>query len=73
LTNAVDDTLYVDEAKEHRPSSTLAVTRSISKSEFIKLYPNYFKWRDGSMPREQAKGGSMNSSYVFALIHEFDK
>ena len=70
--SVVEDTLYVNEAKTKNPSSKLANTRSISKTEFMALYPNYYKWRVGAMPREQAKGNSMNSSYIFALINAFD-
>ena len=70
---AIDETLYVNEAKTNKPSSTLAMERPISKKEFTDIYPNYSKWRAGTMPREQAKGNSMNSSYIFALIHTFDE
>jgi len=63
--------LYVDEAKLNRPSSNLRKERVISKPEFLSLYPNYHKWRAGTMPREIAKCKSMNSSYIFALINEY--
>jgi len=70
--NAVGDALHVDEAKTKIPSSKLANTRVITKVEFMALYPNYYKWRTGVMSREQAKGNSLNSSYIFALINKFD-
>ena len=70
--NVVDDTVYIDEAMINTPSSRLTNIRAISKTEFMALYPNYFKWRAGTMSREQAKGNSMNSSYIFALINSFD-
>ena len=67
-----DGILYVGEANLNKPSSTLAMERPIPQKEFSALYPNYSKWRAGTMPREKAKGSSMNSSYIFALIHAFD-
>ena len=69
----VDEIVYISEAKMNKPSSTLAMDRPISQKEFVGLYPNYYKWRTGIMSREQAKGNSMNSSYIFALIHFFEK
>ena len=68
----VDDILYVDAARENSPSSSLMMARPISKKGFITLYANYSKWRAGTMTRVQASGNSMNSSYIFALIHAFD-
>ena len=68
---AGNDTVIVNRAKQNSPSSSISEPRSITKSEFVKLYPNYFKWRKGEMTRNQAKGGSMNSSYIFALISKF--
>jgi len=68
----IDEILYIGEANSNKPSSTLAMERPIPQKEFAALYPNYAKWRAGTMPREKAKGSSMNSSYIFALIHAFD-
>ena len=63
--------IVIDRAKNNTPSSELNSPRYINKNEFIMLYPLYFKWRKGSISREQAKGGSMSSSYIFALINKF--
>lgn len=67
-----NNNVFVDKAKNNTPSSTIDIVRTISKKEFVKLYPLYYKWRKKSITREEAKGGSMNSSYIFALINEFD-
>ena len=60
------------DGSQKQPSSRLANSRFISREEFTKLYPNYYKWRTGVIPRELAKGDSLNSSYIFALINAFD-
>jgi hypothetical protein len=69
--NADNDAIYVNNAVKNNPSSNLSHTRTISKNEFVRLYPLYFQLRSGIITREQAKGGSMNSSYIFALINHF--
>ena len=68
---ADNDTVIINRAKQNSPSSSISEPRNITKSESLKLYPNYFKWREGKMSRAQARGGSMNSSYIFALISKF--
>ncbi|MFA5675604.1 MAG: DUF6884 domain-containing protein [Christensenellales bacterium] len=64
--------IFIDRAWQNTPSSSITHKRTISKSEFIKLYPLFYQWRERRISREEAKGGSMNSSYIFALINEFD-
>ena len=65
--------IFIDGAKNNTPSSSTALIRTISKNEFAKLYPLFYQWRSKNITRKEAKGGSMNSSYIFALINEFDK
>ena len=62
----------IDRARDKIPSSGLSTPRYISEKEFVSLYPLYFQWRKGAISREKAKGGSMKSSYIFALIHKFE-
>jgi len=68
----INNTILVNKAKHNTPSSNMASERTINKTEFTKLYPLYYQWINGNITREQAKGNSMNSSYVFALINKFD-
>lgn len=67
-----DMNVYVDKAKLNTPSSSITLARTINRNEFVKLIPLYYQWRNGNITREEAKGGSMNSSYIFALINHFD-
>lgn len=66
-----NNNILIDRAKHNTPSSSITHSRAIGKNEFTKLYPLFFQWQDRSISREEAKGGSMNSSYIFALINEF--
>jgi|GEM_PF-167478 len=66
-----NNNILIDRAKHNTPSSSITHSRTISKNEFTKLYPLFFQWQDRRISREEAKGGSMNSSYIFALINEF--
>lgn len=70
--SAVNDTVQIGAAKQNIPSSKLTSTRFVCKNEFIELYPLYYQWKKGKITREQAKGRSMNSSYIFALKNKFD-
>ncbi len=64
--------LEVRNAVQNKPSCSLSMPRRISREEFIALYPNYYEWRKGKMPRSEANGYSKNGSYIFALINRFD-
>ena len=66
------DSICIDKAKSNSPSSSIKNIHVISKAEFSALYSNYFKWRAGTMQRNVAKGKSMNSSYIFAIINAFN-
>jgi hypothetical protein len=63
--------IFIGNAKSHFPSCNLKHSAIISKEDFIKLYPNYRKWRSGELSREKAKAGTFVSSYVFGLISRF--
>lgn len=64
--------IIIGRASYNAPSTEISKSRAINKNEFNKLYPLFFRWKNRSISREEAKGGSMNSSYIFALISEFD-
>jgi hypothetical protein len=63
--------IIIGRARYNTPSTEISKSRAINKNEFNKLYPLFFRWKNRSISREEAKGGSMNSSYIFALISEF--
>jgi hypothetical protein len=63
--------IFIDKAKSHYPSCNLKHNTIITKEIFMKLYPNYAKWRSGALSREEAKAGTFVSSYVFGLINRF--
>lgn len=68
--SSASQAIQIMTAKFNSPSSS-AKPRAIGKDEFMSIYYNYYPWRTGEMSREQAKGNSRNSSYIFALIHRF--
>jgi hypothetical protein len=63
--------ILIGRARHNRPSSEITKSRAINKNEFTELYPLFFCWKNKNITRQEAKGSSMNSSYVFALISEF--
>jgi len=65
--------LYINNATNHRPSTSLSIKRKISKSDFEKVYPYYFRLADGetNLVKEVA-AISMNSAYIYALIAKFE-
>ena len=68
----VDDTLYIDNTRQRTPSSKLASNRAISREEFMRVYPLYYSWKTGSVSRVQVTKSTQNSSYIFAIIHNFE-
>ncbi|NLC40623.1 MAG: hypothetical protein GX763_06880, partial [Clostridiaceae bacterium] len=70
--NAFDNNIIVSQCLNHTPSMNIKFPRIIEKDEFVTLYPNYYKWRSGRMTRAEADGNSHHSSYIFALINEFE-
>lgn len=70
--SALNNCIIINRSENGTPSIRLNAPRIIAKDEFISLYPNYYGWRNGSLTRTEANEGSQNSSYIFALINEFD-
>lgn len=70
--SAVGDVIEIRQAIHNKPSTAITLPRLINKNEFVSIYPNYYPWRKGIMSRVEASGSSQNSSYIFALINEFD-
>jgi len=63
--------IKINTSASHTPSCRPAKNAKIEKFQFLKLYPNYVPWRDGTLDRESAKAGTFISSYVFGLINKF--
>lgn len=64
--------LYVDSAKDNRPSSELSMQRPISKNDFLFVYSYYDRWVNGETGvRHEVSRKSRNTAYIFALIEKF--
>lgn len=64
--------LYINKAEEHVPSSEISIQRSISKKNFILVYPYYNLWVNGeSGIRQEVNRKSRNSAYIFALLDKY--
>jgi len=66
--------LFVDKAYNHSPTSELSMKRSISKKDFLIVHSFYDRWVIGETGvRQEVRGKSRNTAYIFALIDKFDK
>jgi len=48
-------------------------TRSVSRTEFEKLYPLWERYKGGHVSRAQIGDVSQNTTYVFSLLHWFEE
>ena len=64
--------LIVGPAVTKKPTSLIA-TRAIKQKDFEILYPLYQPWREGKITRSHITEISLNSSYIFAVIHDLLK
>jgi len=72
-TLSASDIIIVGKAIKHKPSCRIAMERVISREEFLNVYPYYESWIKG-IPgiRQEARDISQNTSYIFALIKEYE-
>ena len=69
-----DGTLFVDNADEHTPKSSMSQRRVITKRDFLKVFSYYHRWLKGEKYlRQEVRAISRNTAYIFALIAEYDK
>src|SRR5665647_476808 len=67
------DVLYVDNAKDHKPSTNMSQPRKISKKDFLTVYNYYYRWAQGERNlRQEVRLLSPNVAYIFGLIARFE-
>ena len=71
--NIINDNVIVTNSEINKPSVKLVNQRIISKSNIIKLFPYYQKWKKGEIYRETIRNISINTSYVFGLLNYIEK
>ena len=65
------ETIFINEAIDHTPSSKLSVERKLSFSDFQKVYPLYVRRENGESVSSEVTAVSVNSVYYFSLIKHF--
>lgn len=67
------DNIYVDNARQKRPSSRLAMPRKITFTDFETVNSYYSIWSAGEVGvRDEVRQLSRNTAYIFALIAYYD-
>ncbi|MCL2469404.1 MAG: Swt1 family HEPN domain-containing protein [Alphaproteobacteria bacterium] len=64
--------VYVDKAKEHKPSSSLSKPRPLNYNEFEKMYPIYLRRKAGHSVSAEATAASQNQVYWYAIMDYCD-
>jgi hypothetical protein len=70
---SIDDNIIITESKIRKPTSKLNCPRKIDEREFSEVYPYYQPWIKGKILRKSMSGLSLNTSYILALINNFEK
>jgi hypothetical protein len=60
--------LFVSQAKDHTPSSTLKMPRTITFQEFNRIFPYYELRLQGTSVSKEAGQKSVNTVYIYGLI-----
>lgn len=69
---SIDEKIYIEKAIIHTPTSKLKSHRTISKSDFLTVYPSYDRWISGEKGvRKKIRDKSKNTSYIYAIIGKF--
>jgi hypothetical protein len=71
--NVFNDSIIIGKSIINSPSSKLKNQRIISKNEFLNVYQYYSNWKNNEIKRTFLKNLSQNTSYIFAIIHFYDK
>jgi hypothetical protein len=66
-----NNAIVVDNAVANAPSAIIRGARMIFEDEFIKVFTYYEPWINRRCPRGKIRNKSMNTSYIFALIHHY--
>ena len=67
-----NDTVRVESATTKKPSAIISGFRTITKNEFLQVYPYYQPWVKGECQRQVIRDISVNTSYIFGLIFQFE-
>lgn len=65
------ETIYINEAVEHTPSSKLSVQRRLKYSTFEKVYPLYLRREKGEPVSKEVSAVTVDQVYYFSLIKHF--
>lgn len=60
--------LFISQAKDNTPSSTLKMPRRITYEEFERVYPYYELRRKGAAVSQDVVAKSVNTVYIYGLI-----
>jgi len=60
--------IYVDIAKNHKPSSQLKIIRKLNYNDFEKVYPIYLRRVNGEQISQEATAATRNQVYWYAII-----
>ncbi|WP_391122496.1 hypothetical protein [Psychrobacillus sp. L3] len=65
------ETIFINKAIEHKPSSKLTVERRLKYSTFEKVYPLYLRRENGEQVSSEVTAITVNQVYYFSLIRHF--
>ena len=65
---ATNSELYIDNAKNNRPSSKISYPRRLSFDEFTRMYPIHLKRETGKAVSAEALAASHNQVYWYAIM-----
>jgi hypothetical protein len=60
--------IYIDNAKEHLPSSNISGIRKLSLSEFERMYPIHKRREQGESVSKEAQKASINQVYWYSIF-----
>ena len=67
------DIIYIDKAKNNKPSSNLSMTRKLTFNIFEKVYPFYYKRENGEQVSKEVGSITVDQVYYYSLIHHLGK
>jgi len=60
--------IYIDNAKDHVPSSNISATRKLNLSEFERIYPIHIRREQGEIVSKEAQKATVNQVYWYSII-----
>lgn len=62
------DKIYVENAKEHTPSSSISLRRALDFTNFEKIYPIHLRRENGEQVSQEATKTTVNQVYWYSVI-----